>query len=103
MVGNLEEDESSSLGDSEEEETDPRVQQEVGGTVNFETNMGRGSLLDPLTTDNAIWHCLPLVACYQLVQSVLKIGFALLSPCSGTISEPVGSFQSAGVLAGRVP
>ena len=32
-VGNLEEDESSSVGDSEEEETDLRVQQEVGEIV----------------------------------------------------------------------
>ena len=32
-VGNLEQDESSSVGDSEEEEADSRVQQKVGGTV----------------------------------------------------------------------
>ena len=32
---------------------------------------------NPLTTDDAIWRCLTLAACYQLVQSVLKIGFVL--------------------------
>ena len=32
-VGDLEEDKSSSVGDSEEEEGDSRVQQKVGGTV----------------------------------------------------------------------
>jgi len=32
---------------------------------------------NPLTTDDAIWRCLILAACYQLAQSVLKIGFAL--------------------------
>ena len=32
-VGNLEEDESSSVGDSKQEETDLRVQQEVGEMV----------------------------------------------------------------------
>ena len=46
-VGDLEEDEPSSAGDSEEEETGPRVRQKVGGTVNFEANMGRESLLSP--------------------------------------------------------
>ena len=35
-VGNLEEDESSSVGGSEEEETDPSVQQEVGEIVKAE-------------------------------------------------------------------
>ena len=33
--------------------------------------------LNPLTTDDAFWRCLTLAACYQLAQSVLKIGFAL--------------------------
>ena len=32
---------------------------------------------NPLTTDDAIWCCLTLAACYQLTQSVLKIGFVL--------------------------
>ena len=30
-----------------------------------------------LTTDDAFWHRQILVACYQLAQSILKIGFAL--------------------------
>ena len=33
--------------------------------------------INPLTTDDAIWRCLTLVARYQLAQSVLMIGFAL--------------------------
>ena len=33
--------------------------------------------LNPLTTDDAIWHRLTLAACYQLAQSVLKLGIAL--------------------------
>ena len=32
---------------------------------------------NPLTTDDAIWRRLTLAACYQLAQSVLKIGFVL--------------------------
>ena len=32
---------------------------------------------DPLTTDDAFWHSLTFATCYQLVQSVLKIGFVL--------------------------
>ena len=32
---------------------------------------------NPLATDDAFWHCLTLVVCYQLAQYVLKIGFAL--------------------------
>ena len=34
-------------------------------------------LFNPLTTDDAFRHCLTLAACYQLAQSVLKIGSAL--------------------------
>ena len=34
-------------------------------------------LINPLTTDDACTHHATLSACYQLVQSVLKIGFAL--------------------------
>ena len=34
-------------------------------------------LFNPLTTDDAIWCRLTLVACYQLAQSILKIGYAL--------------------------
>ena len=33
--------------------------------------------INPLNIDDAIWHHLTLAARYQLVQSVLKIGFAL--------------------------
>ena len=32
---------------------------------------------NPLTTDDAIWHRLTFAACYQLAQSVLKIGLPL--------------------------
>ena len=34
-------------------------------------------IFNPLTTDDALWHCLTLAVCYQLVQSVLKISFVL--------------------------
>jgi len=34
-------------------------------------------LFNHLTTNDAIWRRLTLAACYQLAQSVLKIGFAL--------------------------
>ena len=33
--------------------------------------------VNPLTTDDTFWHRQTLVACYQLAQSVLKIGSAL--------------------------
>ena len=33
--------------------------------------------LNPLITNDAKWCRLTLAACYQLAQSVLKIGFAL--------------------------
>ena len=33
--------------------------------------------VNPLTSHDAFWHCQILAACYQLVQSVLKIGSAL--------------------------
>ena len=33
--------------------------------------------LNPLTTNDTIWHHLNLAARYKLVQSVLKVGFAL--------------------------
>ena len=35
------------------------------------------SLINPLTTDDAFWRHLTLAACYQLAQSILKIGSAL--------------------------
>ena len=31
--------------------------------------------INPLTTDDTIWRRLTLAACYQLAQSILKIGF----------------------------
>ena len=34
-------------------------------------------VVNPLTTNDAIWRRLTLAACYQLLQSILKIGFAL--------------------------
>ena len=34
-------------------------------------------LINPLTTNDTIWHRLTLATCYQLAQSILKIGFAL--------------------------
>ena len=37
------------------------------GTIHF----------NPLTTDDTFWCCLTLTACYQLAQSILKIGSAL--------------------------
>ena len=33
--------------------------------------------INPLTTDNDFWDCQFLAACYQLAQSVLKIGSVL--------------------------
>ena len=33
---------------------------------------------NPLTTNDTFWRCLTLAACYQLVQSVLKMGLALV-------------------------
>ena len=35
------------------------------------------SLINPLPTDDAFWRHQILAACYQLAQSVLKIGSAL--------------------------
>ena len=34
-------------------------------------------LVNPLTTDYAFWRCQLLAGCYQLVQSILKIGSVL--------------------------
>ena len=36
------------------------------------------SLINPLTTEDTFWHRQILAACYQLAQSVLKIGSALI-------------------------
>ena len=49
------------------------------------------SLFNHLTTDDAFWHCLTLAACYQLTQSVLKIGSAL--------AEMVGQGEVSGCTA----
>ena len=46
--------------------------------------------LNPLTTNDTIWCRLTLAACYQLAQSVLKIGFVLAK--KGRTGE-VGGFQ----------
>ena len=43
------------------------------GRVSFTTH----NLLNPLTTDDTFWRRQFLAACYQLAQSVLKIGSAL--------------------------
>ena len=48
-------------------------------------------LFNHLTTDDAFWHCLTLAACYQLTQSVLKIGSAL--------AEMVGQGEVSGCTA----
>ena len=39
------------------------------------------SSFNHLTTDDAFWYHLTLATCYQLLQSVLKIGFALANKC----------------------
>ena len=35
------------------------------------------AMINPLTTDDAFWHHQIMATCYQLTQSVLKIGSAL--------------------------
>ena len=35
------------------------------------------AMINPLTTDDAFWHHQVLATCYQLMQSILKIGSAL--------------------------
>ena len=47
--------------------------------------------INPLTTDDAIWRRQILAACYQLAQSVLKIGSAL--------AERVGQGEVGGCTA----
>ena len=49
------------------------------------------ALLNPLPTNDAVWHRLILAACYQLAQSVLKIGSAL--------AERVGQGEVGGCTA----
>ena len=48
-------------------------------------------LINPLPTDDTIWHCQILAACYQLVQFVLKISSAL--------AERVGQGEVGGCTA----
>ena len=48
-------------------------------------------VVNPLTTDDAFWHHQFLAACYQLAQSVLKIGSAL--------AERVGQGEVGGCTA----
>ena len=57
-------------------------------------------LLNPLTTNDAIWHSLTLAACYQLPQSVLKIGFALAKK-AGQVE--VGGFQHGVLCTWQLP
>ena len=47
--------------------------------------------INPLTTDDAIWRRQILAACYQMAQSVLKIGSAL--------AERVGQGEVGGCTA----
>ena len=61
-----------------------------------ECNIGKiptmfGSSVNPLTTDDAFCRCHFLAACYQLAQSVLKIGSAL--------AERVGQGEVGGYTA----
>ena len=53
--------------------------------------------LNVLITDNGIWHCLTLATCYQLAQSVLKIGFALAKK-GGIGGGGIGGGGQHGVL-----
>ena len=47
--------------------------------------------VNPLTTDDAFWHRQILVACYQLAQSILKMGSVL--------AERVGQGEVGGYTA----
>ena len=58
--------------------------------------------INPLTTDDAFWRWLTWAACYQLVQSVLKIGFVLAKRWdggSGWVSAR-GAMHMAAALVG---
>ena len=46
-------------------------------TGKYAPNRAYVQLINPLRTDEAFWCRQSLTACYQLVQSILKIGFAL--------------------------
>ena len=56
-----------------------------------DTNVTVSGLINPLTTDHAFWRRQILAACYQLAQSVLKIGSAL--------AERVGQGEVGGSTA----
>ena len=58
--------------------------------------------VNPLTTDDAIWRRLTLAACYQLAQSVLKIGFALAKKADRGrwVGSPWSAVHMAAALAG---
>ena len=57
------------------------------------------SAVNPLTTNDAFWRHHTLVACYQLVQSVLKIGSA---PAQRVGQGEVGGCTSLGDSAWRL-
>ena len=46
-------------------------------SVSYHLNKTILALFNPLTTDDAIWRRLTLATCYQMAQSILKIGLAL--------------------------
>ena len=60
------------------------------------------NMINPLTTDDAIWCRLTLAACYQLAQSVLKIGFAIAKKRDRGrwVGSPRSAVHMAAALAG---
>ena len=63
---------------------------------------------NPLTTEDAFWCHQILAACYQLVQSVLKIGFVLAErvrqgEVGGSTALPAAGCRKAFVKDGSVP
>ena len=62
-----------------------------GVTSLNKTSRKYNSVVNPLPTDDAIWRRQILAACYQLAQSVLKIGSAL--------AERVGQGEVGGYTA----
>ena len=59
-------------------------------------------LVNPLTADDTIWRRLTLATCYQLAQSVLKIGFALAKRRDRGmwVGSPWSAMHVAAALAG---
>ena len=57
----------------------------------LEDDVHKGKRSSPSTTDDTFWHRQILAACYQLAQSVLKIGSAL--------AERVGQGEVGGSTA----